>query len=110
MTLLHAQAALAHDAQNGVVHTPSSWDVAVMLMLAAGGVMYLVGTLELNRRGARVRRVERAAFWIGWSAMFAAVAPPVDAAAATAFSSHMAQHEVLMLIGAPLMIVGRPIL
>jgi cytochrome c oxidase assembly factor CtaG len=42
--------------------------------------------------------------------MFAAVAPPVDAASAVAFSSHMAQHELLMLIGTPLMIAGRPIL
>jgi cytochrome c oxidase assembly factor CtaG len=81
-----------------------------MLLLAAGGVMYLVGTRELDRRGARVRRVERGAFWIGWLAMVAAITPPMDAAAAKAFSSHMAQHELLMLIGAPLVIVGRPIL
>jgi putative membrane protein len=81
-----------------------------MLLLAAGGAMYLVGTIVLNRRGAHVRRVERAAFWTGWVAMVAAVAPPIDAAAAAAFSAHMAQHELLMLIGAPLMIVGRPIL
>jgi cytochrome c oxidase assembly factor CtaG len=81
-----------------------------MALLASGAVMYLIGTLKLSRRGAHVRTAERAAFWIGWASMFAAVAPPMDAAAAVAFSSHMAQHELLMLIGAPLMIVGRPIL
>src|SRR5687768_18511578 len=80
-----------------------------MVLLVGAAAMYLIGTLQLTRRGARVRTVERAAFWIGWMAMFAAVAPPMDAAAAAAFSSHMAQHELLMLIGAPLMIVGRPI-
>jgi cytochrome c oxidase assembly factor CtaG len=110
VALFHAQPALAHDAGDAVSRSPSSWDVAIMLLLASGGLMYLVGTLQLNRRGARVRKGERAAFWTGWVAMIAAVAPPMDAASATAFSSHMAQHELLMLIGAPLMIVGRPIL
>ena len=108
--LVHAQPALAHDTGHVVAGGPSGWDVAVMLVLAAGGALYLAGTLKLSRRGARVRTVERAAFWIGWATMFAAVAPPMDAASAASFSSHMAQHEMLMLIGAPLMIVGRPIL
>lgn len=108
--LLQALPASAHDTDHVVAGSPSGWDIAVMVLLAVAGAMYLAGTLELNRRGARVRTVERAAFWIGWVTMFAAVAPPMDAASATAFSSHMAQHEMLMLVGAPLMIVGRPIL
>ena len=80
-----------------------------MLLLAAAAVMYLIGTLHLHYRGVRPRRIERASFWVGWGAMFIAVAPPLDAASSQSFSSHMAQHELLMLIGAPLMIVGRPI-
>ena len=107
---LRTHAAWAHEADEAVAHGPSAWDWAVMLLLIAGAAMYLIGTMQLRRRGAHVRTVERAAFWIGWTAMFAAVAPPVDAASAIAFSSHMAQHELLMLIGAPLMIAGRPIL
>ena len=54
--------------------------------------------------------MEPVAFWAGWIALVAAVAPPIDSAAAVMFSAHMAQHELLMLVGAPLMIVGRPIL
>jgi putative membrane protein len=108
--LLKAQAAFAHGPEEALASGLSRWDVAIMVLLGACGAMYLIGTLQLNRRGAHVRRVERVAFWAGWLAMIAAVAPPMDAAAATAFSSHMAQHELLMLIGTPLMIVGRPIL
>lgn len=110
IALLHARAAWAHDDDGAIAHVPSLWDAAMMALLVAAGAMYLRGTLQLNRRGADVRTIERAAFWIGWAAMLAAVAPPMDAAAAAAFSSHMAQHELLMLIGAPLVIVGRPIL
>jgi len=101
--------AWAHEVGRAIPPSPSVWDVAVMALLVAAAAMYLLGTLQMARRQAHVRRVERMAFWIGWVAMLAAVAPPMDAASARAFSSHMAQHELLMLIGAPLMIVGRPI-
>jgi putative membrane protein len=100
----------AHEASGTIASSPSTWDASVMVLLALAAMMYLLGTLRLHRRGARVRTVERAAFWVGWVAMFVAVAPPMDAASAASFSSHMAQHELLMLIGAPLMIAGRPIL
>jgi putative membrane protein len=78
-----------------------------LLGLAAG--LYALGSMRLARRGARVRRVERVAFWTGWAALLAAVAPPLDRAAAELFSMHMLQHKLLMLVGAPLLIVGRPI-
>jgi putative membrane protein len=108
--VLRVSSVSAHEAGKIGAAGPSSWDGAVMLLLVMAALMYLVGTLQLRRRGAHVRSVERAGFWIGWLAMFAAVSPPMDAETAFAFSSHMAQHELLMLIGAPLMIVGRPIL
>jgi len=87
----------------------SAWDAAVMIGLVIGALGYAAGSRRLARRGARVRTVERASFWIGWATLLAAVAPPLDRAATLTFSSHMAQHELLMLVGAPLMIVGRPI-
>jgi putative membrane protein len=88
---------------------PSPWDAAAMTLLCAGAAAYGIGARRMARRGARVRISERVAFWSGWVALMAAVAPPLDRAAATSFSSHMAQHELLMIIGAPLIIVGRPI-
>jgi cytochrome c oxidase assembly factor CtaG len=88
---------------------PSAWDLAVLLLLAIAAVMYAVGSRTLATRGARVRKIERVSFWTGWAAILGAVAPPMDSAAAATFSSHMAQHELLMLVGAPLMIIGRPI-
>ena len=106
--LLVAKAVSAHDDVHAAAGA-SLWDVGVLVLLAAGGLMYAAGSRRLAERGARVRRIERASFWVGWGALVAAVAPPVDAAAAAAFSWHMAQHELLMLVGAPLMIVGRPI-
>jgi cytochrome c oxidase assembly factor CtaG len=88
---------------------PSLWDFAAMSGLVAMAIGYAIGAWRLARRGARVRTVERAAFWTGWIATFAAVAPPLDTAAQSTFSMHMLQHELLIVIGAPLLIVGRPI-
>ena len=87
----------------------SPWDAAVLVLLMLAGVLYAIGFARLASRGARVRRVERIAFWAGWATLIVSVAPPLDGAAAMRFSAHMVQHELLMLVGAPLVIVGRPI-
>jgi putative membrane protein len=100
---------LAHDDGHAVVPGPSGWDVAVLVLLGGLGLLYAIGSWRLARRKASLRLVERVGFWVGWMAMVAAVAPPLDAAAAQRFSMHMLQHELLMLVGAPLVIVGRPI-
>lgn len=88
---------------------PSVWDVAAVGVLAASGCLYALGQLRMSRRVASVRRAERCAFWCGWIAMLAAVLPPLDRLAAQRFAAHMLQHELLMLVGVPLMIAGRPI-
>lgn len=100
----------AHEGPHAAPGGVSGWDLAVVGTLAAAALLYAIGSQRLSQRGARVRAIERAAFWTGWAVLVAAVAPPVDRAAAILFSVHMAQHELLMLIGAPLVIVGRPIL
>jgi cytochrome c oxidase assembly factor CtaG len=88
----------------------SPWDIAILVGLTAAGWLYWRGSRQLAARHARVRAAERVAFWTGWVTAVAAVMPPVDAAAERLFSVHMAQHEVLMLVVAPLIIAGRPIL
>jgi putative membrane protein len=105
---LSATPAFAHEVAVAPV-SPSSWDLLTLVGLASLALLYAIGSLRLSARGVRVRRIERVSFWIGWITLVAAVAPPLDAAAAIRFSAHMAQHELLMLIGAPLLIVGRPI-
>ena len=87
----------------------SGWDVAILVALAGAAALYAIGSARLEARGARVRRAERGAFWIGWAVLVVAVSPPFDRIVSVLFSAHMAQHELLMLVGAPLLVVGRPI-
>jgi putative membrane protein len=88
----------------------SPWDIAVLTALAIAGLLYWRGSRRLEARHARVRTAEPIAFWTGWLVAIAALLPQMDRAAAELFSLHMAQHELLMLVVAPLMIAGRPIL
>ncbi len=110
VTLLSLSSAALCAHENGAVSgAPSAWDTVVLVLLTVAALLYAIGSQRLDLRGARVRRTERAAFWIGWASLVAAVSPPMDDAASSLFSVHMAQHELLMLVGAPLMIVGRPL-
>ncbi len=47
-------------------------------------------------------------FWIGWSALAVALVSPLDPMGEQLFSAHMVQHELLMLIAAPLLVISQP--
>jgi putative membrane protein len=88
--------------------SPSPWDLLAIGLLMVSGSLYAIGHDHLRRHAGHGRR-EAAAFWIGWAAMLIAVLPPIDGLATVLFSVHMLQHELLMLIGAPLIVAGRPL-
>jgi putative membrane protein len=87
----------------------SGWDAAALMGAVVSAVLYSIGSRRLAQRNARVRMLERTSFWSGWAALVAAIAPPLDRAAAATFSAHMVQHELLMVVAAPLIVLGRPI-
>jgi putative membrane protein len=102
-------------AHNGVVHAStapgplSPWDLAALSVLLLIGTLYAAGSYRLAVRHAVQRRFERVAFAAGWVTMAAAVLPPLDRLAIELFSAHMVQHELMMLVGAPLLMAGRPL-
>jgi putative membrane protein len=102
---------LAHDAAGphagGGAFSP--WDLVALGFLVGVGVLYFLGSVRLAQRRAVHRRSERVAFAAGWLALVGAILPPLDSLAVSLFSVHMAQHELMMLVGAPLLIAGRPL-
>lgn len=90
-----------------------TWDPLLGPVLASMACVYMAGLLRLwNRAGADqgVRRWEAGAFALGWLALFVALVSPLHALGGVLFSAHMAQHELLMLVAAPLLVLGRPLL
>ena len=47
-------------------------------------------------------------FWSGWATATLALCSPLHAAGGSSFSAHMLEHELLMLVAAPLIAFSRP--
>jgi putative membrane protein len=105
----------------GHVHAPSfatwigwwTWDPLVIAGLGAAAVVYACGAARLWHgpgpgRGVTVARAT--AYGAGLVVCALALLSPLDRASDVLFSAHMAQHELLMLIAAPLIVLGRPLI
>jgi putative membrane protein len=117
MLVFTARAALAHEAD-----TPQSYhelirdwefDPLVIAALILSAWLYLRGVgrlwniLGLNRG---IKKWELICFGAGWLFTALALVSPLHAWGHALFSAHMVQHEILMLIAAPLLVLGRPII
>jgi putative membrane protein len=90
---------------------PSFWNRLTAVALATSGFLYARGLIRLWASGAgrkTVRRWHAASFAAGWLSLVIALLSKLDALSDILFSAHMAQHEILMLVAAPLMVMGRP--
>lgn len=88
--------------------TLDAW-VTVPLLLALA--WFSLGWLRLRRRSANPRKHLRPALWFyaGWLVMAAALVSPLHAAGERSFTLHMLEHELLMLVAAPLLVLARPV-
>jgi putative membrane protein len=84
--------------------------LASSLLIVLG--LYLSGLVRLWRTagwGRGIRPREAAAFGAGWLALLIALSPPLDGWSDRWQSAHMVQHELLMIVAAPLIAVGAPL-
>jgi cytochrome c oxidase assembly factor CtaG len=82
-----------------------SFEPLVVVSLIISAVLFIVGL----RRCKSLRTWEAFCFAGGWLALFVALVSPLHAWGRVLFSAHMTQHEVLMLVAAPLLVLGRPL-
>jgi putative membrane protein len=89
----------------------SPWDQATLLALTGLAALYWLGASRLTHvaRHTRELRIEHASFAAGWLTLVIAVLPVFDRAVIQRFSAHMAQHELMILVAAPLLVAGRPL-
>jgi putative membrane protein len=84
----------------------------VLALLGASMAGYLLGVARLWRHAGAGRGIGgwRLGAWVGgWLALFAALVSPLDPLGEFLFSAHMLQHEVLMVVAAPLLVLARPL-
>ncbi len=78
------------------------WEPLSIFGLALSAVWYAVGARKLWRAA------DASLFAGGWIALFIALVSPLHPWGQMLFSAHMTQHEVLMLVAAPLLVLSSP--
>jgi putative membrane protein len=89
-----------------------TWEPVTIVLLIVSAAVYVRGIRNLWRRAGRgegVRAWEAAAFGLGLGCLAVALLSPLAWLSDVLFSAHMTQHELLMLVAAPLMVFGRPL-
>jgi putative membrane protein len=111
-----AASALAHDGRPLEPHDLwGAWtfDIGTTLPLVVAAALYAIGMHKLTRgaaaHGRRARRRRAVGFAVGWLTLALALLSPVHAAAEALFSMHMVQHEILMVLAAPVLVLARPL-
>jgi putative membrane protein len=104
--------ASAHGAiENSLGPLTWTYDPWIITPLYLSGLLYLVGTSRLWRRaghGRGVRYWQAASFWCGWTVLALALLSPLHWLGERLFTAHMVEHELLMVVAAPLLAVARP--
>jgi len=80
------------------------------LVIVAG--VYIAGVARLWRTagyGRGIGPLEALAFVAGCVALIIALSPPLDEWSERWLAAHMVQHELLMVVGAPLIVFGAPL-
>jgi putative membrane protein len=108
---LATRPAMAHGfgAQNdGARWTFDPWIVTPLLVLAT---LYAAGSLVVRQRSLRQVRPgwQEVAFWSGWLTLAGSLTSPLHWLGEHLFTFHMIEHEILMAISAPLLVVANPV-
>lgn len=111
LALAAAPAAAHGDAphQGGMPWTFDPWIVVPLAIMAA---LYVVGALKIWSRthfGRRVRLRQAGAYAAGWLTLAGALVSPLHWLGEHLFSFHMIEHEIVMAVSAPLLVLSRPV-
>jgi cytochrome c oxidase assembly factor CtaG len=88
------------------------WEPGVLLSLIFAAWLYMRGVQTIWRRAGSGRGIYRwqvIAFGSGLIALFIALISPLNAFGTAIFSAHMLQHLILILVAAPLLVLGAPL-
>jgi putative membrane protein len=105
--------ATAHSLDDGLT-SAADWtaDPSIVLPLYSMAILYLIGANRLSAKvgfGRGATPLQLACFWIGWTTLALALLSPLHAMSEQFLSAHMVEHELIMVVAAPLLVVSRPL-
>ncbi len=107
--ILLARSLYAHNGERLEPHdlaTAWAFDPGVVIPLLLSAWFYYFG---LSRSRHSLPRANIWAFTAGWITLVLALMSPLHPLGESLFSAHMVQHEMLMLVAAPLLVLGHPL-
>jgi len=111
---LLSSVALAHTTEGFGEAASFGWsfDLAVAIPLVLVGALYATGVARLWQhagagRGARLYQI--GCFAAGWLTLAGALVSPLHEASERIFTAHMIEHELIMVVAAPLLVLARPL-
>jgi len=112
VALIAPSRAFAHAGHGAESNVEQSAFIILIVTVVFGACFYTKGVAALWRKagaGHGIRRGQTVKFALGWVVLAGSLLPPVDAWAERSFAMHMTQHELLMVVAAPLIVLGRPL-
>lgn len=104
---------VAHDSVVRAAASRWTFEPVTVTLLVLSSLVYATGVRAAWRQagaGAGFRWWQAGAFAAGIATLAVAQISPLAWLSDVLFSAHMAQHEILMLISAPLLVMGQPLL
>jgi putative membrane protein len=89
-----------------------SWEPGMVIPLAIAAALYATGSIRARSRNAlrpSIKGWQLASFWAGWIALVLSLNSPIHKLGEVLFSAHMTQHELLMVVAAPLLVFSKPV-
>jgi putative membrane protein len=89
-----------------------TFDPWIVIPVGVAGILYALGFSKLWLRASGSREIfawGAAAYGFGWLALAGALVSPLHWLGEHLFTFHMIEHEILMAVAAPMIVVARPI-
>jgi putative membrane protein len=89
-----------------------TWPPLILIPLLLAAALYGLGTIRMLGRTAHRQSFlwPTLFFALGWISLVIALDSPLHELGEQLFWAHMTQHEILMLVSAPLLVLGRPMI
>ncbi|MEZ2410661.1 cytochrome c oxidase assembly protein [Bosea sp. RCC_152_1] len=103
--------ALAHGSDLHAAGMGWTFDPWIVLPLSLAGASYAIGVARLWHRvglGHGVTLPQAGAYALGWLSLAAALVSPLHEWGEHLFTAHMIEHEIVIAVAAPLLVLARP--
>src|SRR6266498_2908333 len=99
----------AHIAAGDNVLTDWHWRWDVISVLFIFGTLYIRGWLRLRKMGGEAKLSQFVFYALALGAIGCALLSPIDDLASYLLIAHMVQHELLMMLAPPLILLANPV-